>query len=384
MSKEKSSSKSSLIQRYLKNTKSEYAYHLKDNKYPIKEWISTGNLSINTLISADPSKGIPTGRVIQFAGPASVGKTYIAQQCVLEAQKAGYQIFYFDSEGAQDYDSLVSKGIDEDMFVLIPVRTVREAQTEILTIINSIEKDDKALFVLDSAGNLGTDKEIRDAEDATGKEDMGKRAKEFKGMFRTILMPLASKNIPMIVINHEYQTMEMYGRAKQSGGTGIEYGSSVIISMTKSKEEEGSGTSKELVGTGAKCTTFKNRFAREKMQVRVVIDYNKGLSKYSGLFDLAVYSDAIVSPVQGWYCYREHIDAKDWDANGDIPKGWSQKKRKKDFGSDQSDVWDSILENGLTDKLYSHFSYQSTAEGIFDDTDYLSDELEQTDPIVGG
>jgi hypothetical protein len=39
-------------------------------------WVSTGNYTLNYLISGDFNKGIPLGRVTMFAGESGSGKSY--------------------------------------------------------------------------------------------------------------------------------------------------------------------------------------------------------------------------------------------------------------------------------------------------------------------
>ena len=41
-------------------------------------WISTGNFTLNKLISGDFEKGIPLGKVTVLAGESGAGKSYIA------------------------------------------------------------------------------------------------------------------------------------------------------------------------------------------------------------------------------------------------------------------------------------------------------------------
>ena len=371
---------SKIAERYLKSTKNQHAYSLKEDKYPINDWISTGNLALNTLISADPNKGIPTGRIIQFAGPASVGKSYVSAQVVIEAQKKGYTCFIFDTEGAGNREQWIQRGLDEDLTVHIPIVGINATRIEILTILEEIKKDDKAIIVVDSLGNLLSDKEMKDQYKDDAPVDMTK-AKDLKKFFRQIAIELMVKNVPCIVVNHEYSSLDLYSRQVQQGGTGPAYNSSVIVSMSKSKEEEGSGTNKEIVGSGMRCTSVKNRMAREKMVVRPVIDYNKGLSLYSGLFDLAVSTGNIVSPKVGWYAYKEDIDAPEFDKEN--PKGWVTGKRKRDFNSSSSDIWETILNAGLREGLYEMFSYQSSAEGgVFDDSELVEENKEETEEPI--
>ena len=53
-------------------------------------WISTGNYTLNKLISGDFNKGVPLGKVTVFAGESGAGKSFIcAGNLIREAQKQG-------------------------------------------------------------------------------------------------------------------------------------------------------------------------------------------------------------------------------------------------------------------------------------------------------
>ena len=53
-------------------------------------WISTGNYTLNKLISGDFNKGVPLGKVTVLAGESGAGKSYIASgNIVKHAQDQG-------------------------------------------------------------------------------------------------------------------------------------------------------------------------------------------------------------------------------------------------------------------------------------------------------
>lgn len=59
------------------SSKSPYSQLMGENdidKFPIRDWISTGNYLFNAQISSYHDKGLPSGRVAMFAGVESTGK----------------------------------------------------------------------------------------------------------------------------------------------------------------------------------------------------------------------------------------------------------------------------------------------------------------------
>lgn len=251
------------------------------DRYVIRDWISTGCIALNCLISADPYKGFPSGRTLQLAGPNSTGKTYLSLEIVRKAQEQGYGIVYIDTEFAQDKESLADRGIDLDTLLYIPIQTVENARHRILNIINEIDKE-RVLIVVDSIGNLSTNKEVGDMEAGETKRDMT-RAQLLRGMFRAMLVPAGIKHVPFIVLNHVYGAVGAYFPTNvPSGGGGSLFGSSTIIELAKSKDKDGT----DIIGAIIKCKSLKNRLAKENQIVRLNINYTEGIDRYSGLEEL--------------------------------------------------------------------------------------------------
>ena len=77
------------------------------------DWISTGNYTLNYLISGDFHKGIPLGKVTVFAGESGSGKSYICSgNLIRNAQEQGIFVVLIDSENALDETWLKDLGVD--------------------------------------------------------------------------------------------------------------------------------------------------------------------------------------------------------------------------------------------------------------------------------
>jgi RecA/RadA recombinase len=138
------------------------------------------------------------------------------------------------------------------------------------------------MFVLDSLGMLSTEKEITDALNDKQVRDMTK-SQLIKGAFRMLTLKLGQASIPMIVTNHTYESMSLYGGKQMSGGSGLQYASSTIIYLSKSKEKDG----KEVVGNIIRAKTQKSRLSKENQEVEVRLFYDeRGLDRYYGLLEL--------------------------------------------------------------------------------------------------
>ena len=78
-------------------------------------WISTGNYTLNYLISGDFHKGIPMGKVTVFAGESGAGKSFICSgNLIKNAQEQGIYCILVDTENALDEPWLQALGVDTD------------------------------------------------------------------------------------------------------------------------------------------------------------------------------------------------------------------------------------------------------------------------------
>jgi len=126
----------------------------------ITEFIPAGNYILNAQISGSLFGGIPNSRTITFAGREGSGKTYLALNCCLQAQKKGYNIIYCDTEAAVDYDQFVKFGFDTDRVRYQPINTVSELKYFISNLLNFLKENEskdievpKIMIVLDSYFN---------------------------------------------------------------------------------------------------------------------------------------------------------------------------------------------------------------------------------------
>lgn len=253
----------------------------------IDHYIPTGNYMLNMCLTASLFGGYPNNRAIALAGPSGTGKTFLTLNAVKQAQDLGYSIVYYDSENAVDRDLIEKFGIDPSRFRYEPCNTVQEFRTSVTAITEVlIEQKSKGaelpkiMMVLDSAGNLATQKEIDDAKTGSDKSDMT-RARLLKSTFRILMTKLGICKIPLLFTNHTYQTQEMFSKTVSGGGTGPEYAASIILFLSKAKLKDG-GDGKEQTGIIVTAKPNKNRFAKP-MAVKFHLSFTKGMNPYVGL-----------------------------------------------------------------------------------------------------
>jgi RecA/RadA recombinase len=185
-------------------------------------YIGTGSYSLNALLSGSIYDGLPNNKVTAFAGEPSTGKTFFAINIVRQFQKDNDKsfVFYFESESAISKKMLEDRGVDTKRIAIVPVATVQEFRTQAIKILDTYMKTKDAppmLFVLDSLGNLSTDKEIDDMTKGEDKRDMT-RAQLIRAAFRVLTLKLGKAKVPLVVTNHIYDVVGAYVPTKKMGG----------------------------------------------------------------------------------------------------------------------------------------------------------------------
>jgi len=285
---------SNMFNSLLKEIDNEYAGIADDGVEAgdVTGFIGTGSYSLNALLSGSIYGGLPANKVTALAGEPSTGKTFYAINIVrqfLRDNENGF-VFYFESESAISKQMLTDRGIDTKRIAVVPVATIQEFRTQAVKILDKYIED-KAnkerppmLFVLDSLGNLSTEKEMTDIADGKDTRDMT-RAQLVRGAFRVLTLKLGKAKVPLIVTNHVYDVVGSYVPTKKmGGGSGLEYAASSIVFLSKKKDKD-----KDNQVTGAIITANlkKARLTIENKKVETLLDYSDGIDPYYGLVDLA-------------------------------------------------------------------------------------------------
>jgi RecA/RadA recombinase len=258
-----------------------------------KQFISTGVYIVDAAMSGRLlNGGVATNRISVFAGESGAGKSFLAYSCAKNAQKAGYSVIYIDTEQAVDLEDLPKFGVSNDLekFRLVRSNKVEDINITLTQLIDELKEQKlagfelpKLMIVLDSLGQMASNKEKADLLKGDIKQDMTK-AKAIGSMFRSINNDLGYLDIPMIVCNHTYLTMDLFPQAVMKGGLALLYSASVIGFMTKSKLKTGEEDDMDLGGSGITVLfkTQKNRLAKPK-KIRFDISFANGMNPYTGL-----------------------------------------------------------------------------------------------------
>ena len=313
----------SLMERLKKNSTIKDTAILTESKFfTTKDLIQTSVPALNVALSGRLDGGLTPGLTV-FAGPSKHFKTafsLLLAKSYLDKYDDAVVLFY-DSEFGTPQAYFDTFAIDTSRVIHTPITDIEQLKHDVMSQMNGIERGDHVIVIVDSVGNLASKKEVEDALDGKSVADMT-RAKQMKSLFRMVTPHLTIKDIPMVVVNHTYQTMEMFSKAVVSGGTGIYYSADNIYIIGRQQEKTG----QDLTGYNFIINVEKSRFVREKSKIPVEVSFEGGISKWSGLLDMAMESGHVIKPSNGWY---QRVDMSTGEAVE--PKARKADTQKKDF-----------------------------------------------------
>lgn len=303
---------SSLLERMLKNSTVKQAEILQTSKFfQDRGFSKTGVPAIDIALSGSLDGGLTCG-VTVLAGPSRHFKTSFAlvmAKGFMDKHPDSVLLFY-DSEFGSPQSYFEAYGIDTSRVIHTPVTDLEQLKHDTMVQLKELSDTDKVIIVIDSIGNLASKKEVDDAIEGKSVADMT-RAKQMKSLFRMITPHLTIKNIPLIAINHIYMTQEMYSKPVVSGGQGVMLAANTVWIIGRQQEKDGT----DVVGYNFIINVEKSRFVKEKSKVPITVEFDAGISKWSGLLDIALESGHVEKPKVGWYTRPAIEGDKNYRAN---------------------------------------------------------------------
>ena len=294
-----------------------------------KDMIPTSIPIINVALSGKLDGGLTPG-LTMWAGPSKHFKTafsLLMAKSYLDKYEDAALLFY-DSEFGTPQSYFDSFGIDTNRVLHTPLTDIEQLKFDIMQQLSNLERGDRLIIVIDSIGNLASKKEVDDALEGKSVADMS-RAKQVKSLFRMVTPHLSLKDIPMIVVNHTYKEIGLYPKDIVGGGTGSYYSADNIFIIGRQQEKEGT----EVIGYNFIINVEKSRYVKEKSKIPVSVSFDGGISKWSGLLDIALESGHVIKPSNGWY------------SKVDKTTGEVEEKKYRIKDTDSKEFWIPILKD---------------------------------------
>jgi recombination protein RecA len=248
------------------------------------EVIPSGIYSLDSKLGVG---GIPRGRVIEFYGVPSGGKSSLALYFAAEAQKQGLLVAYLDTEHSLDLALAQTLGVNIHELVFSQPDSGEQA----LELMEELARSgDIGLIILDSVAALVPKVEI---EGEMGESHMGIVARLMSQALRKLTPVLSKTNTTAIFLNQIRQKIGVfYGPNEETtGGMALKFYSSIRLEIRKGEAIK----EKDIpIGHSVIVKVTKNKVAPPFLRTEFPLIYGKGVDKVADILDLAISMNIVV------------------------------------------------------------------------------------------
>lgn len=267
------------------------------------EFARTGCLLLDLVIGGGQGLGIPYGRIVNFVGDKSSGKTFIATEVIAAEfhQKNGKLVWnYDDGESGYTFDTQALYGFEVMNDSTKKSRTVENFDTNHRRFLREMKQGHYGIYVLDSLDGVSDqDKEER-AERRQKAADAGKELKEgtydmktpkflSQDFFKTQTGLVAEKNSILIIISQVREDIDprSFKKWTRSGGKALDFYAHTCLWLATVKKIV---KNDRVIGVLVKAKTDKSKTPRPYRECSFVLYFDHGIddvgSSLDFLFDL--------------------------------------------------------------------------------------------------
>ena len=255
------------------------------------DYISTGSPFLNWCITGI-DKGIPRGRIVEFFGLPSSGKSLICQTIVAESQKKGEDCVWIDAENAFDPEFAKKLGVDIDRLI-ISQSSIGEPTIDLVC---KLLEGKPAIIVIDSVASMVP---MDDMEKSLMDPTMATRARL---MSRGVAKISALNHHTVVIFINQLRTdigaFSSYGTPTiTTGGRALGHYASVRVDVRRGEilEED-----KKKIGQVVKFRIVKNKVGPPFKEGYFNFYYDGRIDVVDQIVSLALLENKVV-PSGSWF-----------------------------------------------------------------------------------
>ena len=246
-----------------------------DKEQSVTKFIDTGFPPLNKIISGRYDGGLPYGRIVEVYAPSSSGKTALATQWMVEAQRLGGIAVFIDWERSFDVDLAKGFGLNTDAPFWVYKRPATWEQGHIIaikvckTIREAVDADGNPvvnpdapiLCVFDSIASAVPQSMIDKEMDEYSMNDTTALARVASTTLKSVAQHAANYNATLLYLNQvRMKPGVAYGSPITTpGGSAMEFYATVRMQLSRKKLTEQKQGGKTFVGQtiNIQCTKSK-------------------------------------------------------------------------------------------------------------------------------
>lgn len=235
----------------------------------VTRFIDTGYPPLNKIISGRYDGGLPFGRMMEMFGDSSTGKTALATQWMINAQKMGGVAIFIDWERSFDVEMAKQMGLSTERpyWIYSRPRTWEEGNitaTKAAQLIRKskvISPDAPVIAVFDSiAAAIPKSSDGKEIDELT-MNDTSALSRVTSTTLKSQAQHAADFDATFVYLN---QTREKIGvmfgsKVGTPGGKAMEFYSTARLALSRARVMEEKGKDKEMIGQDIKIQCIKSK-----------------------------------------------------------------------------------------------------------------------------
>lgn len=269
----------------------------KPDEYKIAR-VSSGSLAIDYVLGG----GLPRGRIVEYYGPESSGKSTFALLACREIIRNNGSVLYIDLENALDLQHIVDLGIDTNRFMVARPDSAESAWELVRSAVGTRAFD---LIVLDSIAALTSTDEL---ESSIDKQQVAITARTNSNALKRIIGDLQSTRTALICINQVRDSIGGYGNPEvTTGGKALKFYASARIRISRVGQtiNDKDGTP---VGQTVNIVAKKNKTAPPNRAEQSILYYKTGVSVSKEIMEIGVKLGVLVNNMGRFYRASDYIE----------------------------------------------------------------------------
>lgn len=274
-----------------------------DGNQAVTHFIDTGYPPLNEAISGRYDGGLPFGRMVEMFGESSTGKTALATEWMVQAQKMGGVAGFIDWERSFDVNLAEGFGLKTERphWIYYKPKTWEEGNmiagkaARLIRESKAIPDDAPILFVFDSiasaipqsmlSDNKGKEKQL----DELTMNDTSALARVTSTTLKVMAQYCDEYNATFLYLNQiRLKIGVVFGDPRTTpGGKAMEYYSTARISLSRAKIMEQHDGVKDFVGQKVTMQVTKSKLTKPFKECDIRLDFDElGVAHFQPTFSL--------------------------------------------------------------------------------------------------
>ena len=266
----------------------------------VTQWIDTGFPPLNKILSGRYDGGLPFGRMVEMFGESSTGKTALATQWMVQAQKMGGVAGFIDWE--RSFDVKLAEGfglsVTRPHWIYAKPKTWEEGNMlaakacKLIREAKAIPDEAPILFVFDSIAAALPKSMIEKEIDEYTMNDTTALARVTSTTLKAMAHHCEEYNATFLYLNQmRLKPGVVYGDPRTTpGGKAMEFYASGRLALGRTKIMEDKAGEKEFVGQKISIQAVKSKFTRPFQNCELRMAYDEiGVARFDVIYSLLEY-----------------------------------------------------------------------------------------------